>query len=52
MFFGTQVKIKPGKVKSKIEVEYYSQEDLERILEAVSYTKSTETIAKPRAIIV
>jgi len=52
MFFGTQVKIKPGKVKSKIEVEYYSQEDLERILEAIAYTKSTETIAKHRAIVV
>lgn len=29
---GTQVKIKPGKLKSKIEIEYYSAEDLERLL--------------------
>lgn len=52
MFFGTQVRIKPGKIKSKIEVEYYSQDDLERILEAVAHTKCADTIAKPRAIIV
>ena len=29
---GTQVKIHPGKKKSKIEIEFYSQDDLERIL--------------------
>jgi ParB family chromosome partitioning protein len=33
LLFGTQVKIKPGKMKSKIEIEYYSNEDLERILD-------------------
>lgn len=36
MFLGTQVKIKPGKVKSKIEIEFYSEEDLERILETLT----------------
>ena len=30
--FGTKVKILPGKKKSKIEIEYYSKEDLERLL--------------------
>ena len=30
--FGTKVKIHPGKNKSRIEFEYYSNEDLERIL--------------------
>lgn len=36
MILGTQVKIKPGKFKSKIEIEFSSSEDLERILEMVS----------------
>ena len=30
--FGTKVKISPGKNKSKIEIEYYSKEELERLL--------------------
>lgn len=30
--FGTQVKIHPGKKKSKIEIEFYSPEDLDRIM--------------------
>jgi len=33
---GAKVKIKPGKLKSKIEIEFYSSEDLERILETLS----------------
>lgn len=32
---GTQVRIMPGKRKGKIEIEYYSHDDLERILEVV-----------------
>ena len=32
---GTQVQVRPGKRKSKIEIEYYSDEDLERILSLV-----------------
>ena len=32
-YFGTQVKIKRGKKKGKIEIDYYGDEDLERILE-------------------
>lgn len=34
-FFGTKVKVRSGKNKGKIEIEYYSEEDLERILELV-----------------
>lgn len=36
LILGTQVRIKPGKLKSKIEIEYYSNEDLERIMEMLS----------------
>jgi ParB family transcriptional regulator, chromosome partitioning protein len=36
LILGTQVKIKPGKVKSRIEIEFYSADDLERIIEALS----------------
>ncbi|MDT8903346.1 ParB/RepB/Spo0J family partition protein [Anaeroselena agilis] len=35
MALGTQVKIKPGKMRSKIEIEFYSPDDLERIIEAL-----------------
>lgn len=31
-YLGTRVKILPGKTKSKIEIEYYSEEDLDRLL--------------------
>lgn len=34
-FFGTNVQIKKGKKKSKIEIEFYSEEDLERILQLI-----------------
>ena len=30
--FGTQVRIQTGKKKSKLEIEFYSPEDLERIM--------------------
>ncbi|WP_346355107.1 ParB/RepB/Spo0J family partition protein [Azotosporobacter soli] len=36
MVLGTQVKIKPGKLKSRIEIEFYSQDDLERIIETLT----------------
>jgi ParB family chromosome partitioning protein len=36
MALGTQVRIKPGKLKSRIEIEYYSADDLERIIEILS----------------
>lgn len=44
LLLGTQVKIKPGKNKSKIEIEYYSNEDLERIMDMLS--KRQEPAAK------
>lgn len=36
MILGTQVRIKPGKLKSKIEIEFSSSEDLDRIIEVLS----------------
>ena len=38
LILGSRVKIKQGKLKSKIEIEYYSDEDLERIVETLSLT--------------
>jgi len=35
MILGTQVKIKPGKLKSRIEIEFYSPDDLERIMDVL-----------------
>ncbi len=35
-FFGTQARVKGSYKKGKIEIEYYSQEDFERILEALN----------------
>jgi len=46
MILGTQVKIKPGKLRSKIEIEFYSADDLERIIEALTvqeYAAATRT---------
>lgn len=43
VILGTQVRIKPGKLKSKIEIEYYSDEDLERIMEMLSKRQETTT---------
>ncbi len=34
---GTKVQIRPGTKKGIIEIEYYSNEDLERIINRVSY---------------
>ena len=33
---GTQVRIVPGKIKGRIEIEYYSADDLERIINAIA----------------
>jgi ParB family chromosome partitioning protein len=35
-YFGTSVKIHPGKKRGKIEIEYFSQDDLERIFQLIS----------------
>lgn len=39
ILLGTQVKIRPGKIKSKIEIEFYSAEDLNRILDTLTLQK-------------
>lgn len=39
LLFGTQVKISQGKKKSKIEIEFYSSEDLDRIIETLTKQK-------------
>lgn len=36
LILGTHVKIKPGKLKSKIEIEFYSPEDFDRIFEILN----------------
>jgi len=41
LILGTQVKIKPGKLKSKIEIEFYSPEDFDRILDLLSGQDTT-----------
>lgn len=41
LILGTQVKIKPGKVKSKIEIEFYSPEDFDRIVDILSGEPAT-----------
>lgn len=35
-FLGTQVRIRNGRKKSRIEIEFYSEEDLERILQSLT----------------
>lgn len=46
MLLGTQVKIKPGKVKSKIEIEFYSTDDLDRIIETLTETTRSASISE------
>lgn len=41
-YFGTSVSIKKQKKKGKIEIEFLSNEDLERILELLSTRESSE----------
>lgn len=47
LLLGTQVKIKPGKLKSKIEIEFYSAEDLDRIVEVLT-AQQMAAATKPR----
>jgi len=47
MALGTQVKIKPGKMRSKIEIEYYSADDLERIIESLT-VREQAAATRPR----
>lgn len=43
LMLGTQVKIKQGKKKSRIEIDFYSQDDLDRIIETLSETIAAKT---------
>lgn len=52
MILGTQVKIKPGKVKSKIEIEFYSAEDLDRIIDTLTAKMEMEKNKKIENLIV
>ncbi len=45
-FLGTQVKILSGKKKNRIEIEFYSDEDLERILQSLTQTQEDEVQQK------
>ena len=47
---GTQVHIRSGKKKSKIEIEYYSDEDLERILATLGQDESSLKQQKVEAL--
>jgi len=52
ILLGTQVRIKPGKMKSKIEIEYYSPDDLERLLELFKQSQSTGTVVAKTSFVV
>lgn len=47
ILLGTQVKIKQGKLKSKIEIEFYTAEDLDRIID-VLMAQQMAAATKPR----
>ena len=40
-YLGTKVRIRPGKKKSRIEIEFYSEDDLERLLELLDGQKDS-----------
>ena len=48
---GTKVKIKPGKKKSKIEIEFYSAEDLDRIVDTLTTQIAKTTKFKGNLIV-
>lgn len=52
MILGTQVRIKPGKLKSKIEIEFYSQDDLDRIIEVLTSQQAIANGRTPSKLIV
>lgn len=52
LILGTQVKIKSGKLKSKIEIEFYSPEDFERIVEIMSGTESQQSPRTPGKFVI
>lgn len=52
MLLGAQVKIKPGKLKSKIEIEFNSAEDLERIIETLAAPLQAAATQSTSALVV
>ena len=52
LLLGTQVRIKPGKLKSKIEIEYYSPDDLERLLELFQQPEAAATLTTKTSFVV
>jgi ParB family chromosome partitioning protein len=52
LLLGTQVRIKPGKLKSKIEIEYYSPDDLERLLELFHQSEAAATVTTKTSFVV
>lgn len=48
---GTQVRIKPGKLKSRIEIEYYTDEDLERIIESLSSPRREAAMGRTTLVV-
>ena len=52
MILGTQVRIKQGKLKSKIEIEFQNGEDLERIIESISDSRIEAAAGKSRGALV
>ena len=52
MILGTQVRIKQGKLKSKIEIEFQNGEDLERIIESISDSRAEVAAVKTRGALI
>ena len=53
LLLGTKVKIKPGKMRSKIEIEFYTADDLDRIIETLTeQTKQRFVPGKEQTMIV
>lgn len=50
MFFGTPVRIVPGKKKSRIEIEFRSQEDLDRIVASLAERREDEVERKKKLL--
>ena len=50
LLFGTQVHIRPGKKKSRIEIEFYSEDDLNRVIETLIEKKRIVTEQKKEAL--
>lgn len=50
LLFGTQVHIRPGKKKSRIEIEFYSEDDLNRVIETLTEKKRIVTEQKKEAL--